>query len=62
MRESCFGIGLVHDRVRFELDSHNYRHGLSPTLIIAFVESVLGYRLTYNDAMTWTFRRDVAFR
>ena len=62
MRESCFGLGMFYDRLDFELDSYNYKHGLSPVMIIAFVEGVLGYRMTYNDSVSWTFRRDTAFR
>ncbi|KIW02700.1 uncharacterized protein PV09_06138 [Verruconis gallopava] len=61
MKESCFGLGLLFDRLELELNSHDYKHGLSPPLILAFVESVLGYRMTYQDASSWTFRRDIAF-
>ncbi|KAF2427368.1 hypothetical protein EJ08DRAFT_680968 [Tothia fuscella] len=58
MRESCFGLGLMYDRLEFTLNSYDYKHGLSPVMILNFVESILGYRMTYQDAHSWTFRRD----
>jgi hypothetical protein len=62
MRESCFGLGLMYDRLEFVIDGYDHKHGLSPALMLTFVESVLGYRMTYNDASSWTFRRDTAFK
>ena len=62
LKESCFGLGLLFDRLELELNSYDYKHGLSPPLLLAFVEGVLGYRITYQDASSWTFRREVAFR
>lgn len=58
------GIALVgmYDRLEFVADSYDHKHGLSPALMLTFVESVLGYRMTYNDASSWTLRRDTAFK
>jgi hypothetical protein len=55
-------LGLFYDRLEFQINSYDHRHGLSPALILHFVESVLGYRMTFNDASRWTFRRDTALR
>ncbi|KAJ3037524.1 hypothetical protein HDV00_001637 [Rhizophlyctis rosea] len=62
LKESCFGVNILFDRLHFELDTYNHQHGLTPALIIAFVEGVLGYRMTWQDGGSWQFRRDTGFR
>ena len=64
LHESTFGLGLTYDTLTLEPYSHGQRHvEVNATVILAFVEAVLGYKLTNTSgAGFWEFRRDVGFR
>jgi hypothetical protein len=64
LAESHFGLGLSHDTLTIEPYDHLQRHvEVNPTLVLAFVEGVLGYRRVTGAGMgTWEFQREVGFR
>lgn len=59
--QSNFGIGVVYDSLVIEANSQWVE--LNPVMILAFVESVLGYVLlrSSDGGNEWTFRRETAF-
>jgi hypothetical protein len=59
---SSFGLGTVFDRVVVQPRQRHAWTKLNPTLLLVFVESVLGYRMTFQDGSVWHFRRDTGFR
>jgi hypothetical protein len=62
LRGSCFGLGTLFDRVEIEPQHNDNWTLLNPALLLVFIESVLGYRLTFQEGSVWHFRRDTGFR
>ncbi|KAI1148178.1 hypothetical protein F4825DRAFT_454750 [Nemania diffusa] len=63
LHASAFGLGIVYDRLTISSETTRYMaQTVSPTILLALVEGVLGYRQTSQDGSSWTFRRDVEFR
>jgi hypothetical protein len=62
LRGSSFGLATLFDRVEVVPQLNDGWTLLSPTLVLVFVESVLGYRLTFQEGFVWHFRRDTGFR
>ncbi|KAF2807624.1 uncharacterized protein BDZ99DRAFT_522249 [Mytilinidion resinicola] len=62
LHESPFGLGILQDRLTISTQGSRMTFVLSPTLLMSFVEGVLGYALVSGDGGTWTFRRDVGFK
>jgi hypothetical protein len=61
--ESNFGLGLSYDTVTIEPHDHNQRYvEVNPTIVLAFVEGVLGYRLAHTKGGSWEYRREVGFK
>ena len=56
LEPGSFGAGMLHDKLTLRTDDS--RHHVSPTLILHFAESVLGYEKVYTDSNCWQFRRD----
>jgi hypothetical protein len=61
LRGSVFGLSTMWDRIDIEPQHHDNWTKLNPTLILCFAESVLGYRMTFQDNGCWHFRRDTGF-
>jgi hypothetical protein len=62
LRESAFGLGLLHDTVTMEAIRGRE---VTAMLVLVFVESVLGYTpVTSNESAgsVWEFKRTKAFR
>jgi len=62
LHESPFGLGLVFDRLTISIQTSRMNFVLNPTLLLSFVEGVLGYKPVYGDGGSWTFRRNVGFK
>ncbi|KAI1347869.1 hypothetical protein F5Y01DRAFT_307187 [Xylaria sp. FL0043] len=62
LHQSVFGLGIVYDRMTIKAESRYTTQEVSPTIILALVEGVLGYKVISNDGPYWSFRRDVEFR
>ncbi|KAI1424276.1 hypothetical protein F5Y12DRAFT_715422 [Xylaria sp. FL1777] len=62
LHQSAFGLGVVYDRLTITAESRYTTQEISPTMILALVEGVLGYKIVSNDGPYWAFRRDVEFR
>ena len=61
--ESNFGLGLNCDTLTIEPHDHNQRYvEVNPTIVLAFIEGVLGYRLAHTERGSWEYRREVAFK
>ncbi|KAI1117719.1 hypothetical protein F5Y14DRAFT_447666 [Nemania sp. NC0429] len=74
LHQSAFGLGLMYDRLTLGSDGRHaaQAQAVSPTLVLALVEGVLGYRAVSQQGegggggggggSSWAFRRDVEFR
>ncbi|GAW24094.1 hypothetical protein ANO14919_136740 [Xylariales sp. No.14919] len=62
LHQSAFGLGIVYDRLTMAAESRYTAQEVSPTILLALIEGVLGYKQVSNDGPFWTFRRDVEFR
>ncbi|KAI3328660.1 hypothetical protein F4824DRAFT_405785 [Ustulina deusta] len=62
LHQSAFGLGVVYDRLTVTVETRYTAQELSPTILLAVIEGVLGYKGVSNDGPLWTFRRDVEFR
>ncbi|KAF2495273.1 hypothetical protein BU16DRAFT_527149 [Lophium mytilinum] len=62
LHESPFGLGIVLDGLTISTQGSRMNFVLSPTLLLSFVEGVLGYKPVSGDGGTWTFRRDIGFK
>ncbi|KAI0542510.1 hypothetical protein GGR58DRAFT_452633 [Xylaria digitata] len=62
LQQSAFGLGVAYDRLTVTADTRYTAQEISPTILLALIESVLGYKTVSNDGSFWTFRRDVEFR
>ena len=62
LQESPFGLGLVFDRLNISMQNVRMNYMLSPTMLLSFVEGVLGYKLTFGNGDTWTFKKETEFK
>ncbi|KAF2972062.1 hypothetical protein GQX73_g1622 [Xylaria multiplex] len=62
LQQSAFGLGVAYDRLTVTADTRYTAQEISPTILLALIEGVLGYEIVSNDGSLWTFRRDVEFR
>jgi len=63
LHECAFGLGLMYDTLTLYAEKkYGGGHFISPTIVLAIVEGVLGYEKTYTDGTKWIYRRDVAFK
>ncbi|KAF9873561.1 hypothetical protein CkaCkLH20_09020 [Colletotrichum karsti] len=62
LHNSAFGLGAIIDRLVLVAENRNGTFTITPTIVLSLIEGVLGYRPTYSDAHSWTYRRDVEFR
>jgi hypothetical protein len=61
--ESNFGLGLSYDTLTIEPHDHHQRYvEINPTIVLVFIEGVLGYHLAHTKGDSWEFRREVAFK
>ncbi|KAG5936935.1 hypothetical protein E4U59_004717 [Claviceps monticola] len=62
LNRSPYGGEDLHDMLTLEYPSGHGFSGVPPALsvpiVLHLVESVLGYRLVYQDATNWHYRRD----
>lgn len=59
LEESPIGLGLLFNRLVVKPQSRNNAVGqvLSPVVVLAFVEGVLGFQLVSSEGGSWHFRR-----
>ncbi|KAI1121255.1 hypothetical protein F5Y10DRAFT_272259 [Nemania abortiva] len=63
LHQSAFGLGVVYDRLTVNSETTRYMvQTVSPTILLALIEGVLGYKSVSQDGSSWTFRRDVEFK
>ncbi|KAI0104282.1 hypothetical protein GGR51DRAFT_229837 [Nemania sp. FL0031] len=63
LHQSAFGLGVVYDRLTVNSETTRYMvQTVSPTILLALIEGVLGYKLVSQDGSSWTFRRDIEFK
>lgn len=65
LHQSAFGLGIMYDRLTLSSEGRYAVQAVSPTIVLALVEGVLGYRgvsQQQDGASSWAFRRDVEFR
>ncbi|KAI1188561.1 hypothetical protein F5B17DRAFT_451571 [Nemania serpens] len=65
LHQSAFGLGIMYDRLTVSSEGRYSTQAVSPTIVLALVEGVLGYRgvsQQLQDGSSWAFRRDVEFR
>ncbi|KAI8627620.1 hypothetical protein F5Y19DRAFT_442325 [Xylariaceae sp. FL1651] len=62
LHQSAFGLGLIYDRLTITSDARYSVQTVSPTIILALIEGVLGYKSVSADGSSWTFRRDIEFK
>lgn len=61
--ESNFGLGLSYDTLTVEPHDGSQRYvEVNPTIVLVFIEGVLGYRLAHTKGSWWEYRREVAFK
>lgn len=61
--ESAFCNG-VHDSLTIEphINFRNSGFAINPTLILAFIEGVLGYKLVHTNGQSWVYRSDTILK
>ncbi|KLU85512.1 hypothetical protein MAPG_04535 [Magnaporthiopsis poae ATCC 64411] len=63
LQQAAFGLGAMYDCLWLVAESrYGPQQTVSPTIILALVEGVLGYDKVSGDGGSWTYRRDVPFR
>ncbi|KAI0505375.1 hypothetical protein F5B22DRAFT_627987 [Xylaria bambusicola] len=62
LHQSAFGLGIVYDRLTVTVESRHTTQQISPTLLLAMVEGVLGYKSMSSEGRFWTFRKDIEFK
>lgn len=64
LEESPIGLGLLFNRLIVKPQCRNNMVGqvLSPVVVLAFVEGVLGFRLVSSEGGVWHFRREGELR
>ncbi|KAI1365129.1 hypothetical protein F5Y08DRAFT_191466 [Xylaria arbuscula] len=60
--QSAFGLGVVYDRLTITSEARYTPQHVSPTLLLAIVEGVLGYKSVSSETRSWTFRKDAEFK
>lgn len=61
LEESPIGLGLLFNRLVVKPQSRS-NQVLSPVVVLAFVEAVLGFRLVSSEGGVWHFRREGELR
>ncbi|EPE05229.1 hypothetical protein F503_03834 [Ophiostoma piceae UAMH 11346] len=59
--QSCWAASPMHDQVTLTSEGNNIYY-FNPTVVLAFIEGVLGYDLVSTEQGVWTYRRTEAFR
>lgn len=64
LQQSCFATGIYSDRLVLVSQKDKFRplYAVNPTMVLAFVEGVLGYTRVTMERGSWMFRRDVPFK
>ncbi|OCK84637.1 hypothetical protein K432DRAFT_413867 [Lepidopterella palustris CBS 459.81] len=62
LQKSPFGLRIVFDRLHISMQNARMHYLLGPTMLLSFVEGVLGYKLTFGNGDMWTFRKKTEFR
>lgn len=58
LHPAAFGSGLQYDRLTLTVDDEDRSPFLvTPSVILALVEGVLGYSRVWVDGSVWTFRK-----
>jgi hypothetical protein len=55
-------MGTIYDRIEIEPQFNDKMTRVSPTIVMCFVESILGYRITFENDGVWHYRRDVPLK
>jgi hypothetical protein len=59
---SPFGMGTIYDRIEIEPQFLDKLTCVNPTIVMCFIETILGYRMTFQNDSCWHYRRDVALQ
>lgn len=59
---SPFGMGTIYDRIEIEPQYLDQLTCVNPTIVMCFIENILGYRGTFQNDSCWHYRRDVALK
>lgn len=64
LHQSAFGLGLMYDRLTLGVGGRPGSFRVSPTIVLAFVESVLGYNSASVNTTgnVWHYRKDVELK
>lgn len=63
LQQAGFGLGAMYDCLWLLAENrYGSQENVSPTIVLALVEGVLGYDKVFGDGRSWTYRRDVPFR
>ena len=64
LHQSAFGLGLMHDRLTLKVNGRSGLLSVSPTIVLAFVEGVLGYQSVSIDTngRFWHYRKDMELK
>ncbi|KAL8345353.1 hypothetical protein RB601_005407 [Gaeumannomyces tritici] len=63
LQQAAFGLGAMYDCLWLVADKcYGPQQTVSPTIILALVEGVLGYDKISGDGGSWTYRRDIPFK
>ncbi len=61
--QCAFGLGLMYDRLVLAAENrYGGGYNVTPTIVLSFIEGVLGYDKVSCDGGMWTYRRDVEFK
>ncbi|KAF2467950.1 uncharacterized protein BDR25DRAFT_266421 [Lindgomyces ingoldianus] len=60
LKESHLGLGAIYNTLQIKLQERS-SYVLTPTFLVSFVQSILGYGMTYEESSYWSFRKDTAF-
>ncbi|KAF9460027.1 hypothetical protein BDZ94DRAFT_1266936 [Collybia nuda] len=53
----------TNDTLKIDYNMHSYgRPSINPTVILAFIEGVLGYKLIHTTGHTWLYKSDTLFK
>ena len=63
LHQAAFGLGLLYDRLTlYASDTYDNYFLVTPSVILALVEGVLGYERIFVEGSTWTFRKGIELK
>jgi hypothetical protein len=63
LHQAAFGSGLLYDRLVMTVDNSYGNYFLvTPSVILALIEGILGYERVWVEGSTWTFTKGVELK